>query len=162
MTSPPLSHARRGRSLLTRMALALGLAVMGVGIFANNHAHAAFIACRSDPIVIVDGAIVDIVSTLNTSPANIRELDYTITVPTGSLLGGFTPTIGLGFPERVTYVFSPSMRWGTLQVAATVQTQAGVAPFATSVQLSSLLTWASASGRSDSTVFATLGRLVML
>ena len=106
--------------------------------------------------------MVDVVSTLNTSPANIKELDYTITVPSGALLSVVSLTVGIGFPEKVTYVYSPSMPRGTLQVAATVQTVAGTAPFPTSVRVTSLLVGTTASGYSNGTVIATLGRLLML
>jgi hypothetical protein len=153
---------RSGRSAIARIGLALGLAAIGSGVLANNEAQAAFIGCRSDPILLVNGALVDVVSTLNTSPANIKELDYTITVPSGALLSVVRLTVGIGFPEKVTYVFSPSMPRNTLQVAATVQTAAGVAPFPTSVQVTSLLVGTTASGYSNGTVVATLGRLLML
>jgi hypothetical protein len=157
-----LISARTGRAAIARIGLALSLAAIGTGILANNDAQADFIGCRSDPILLVNGALVDVVSTLNTSPANIQELDYTITVPSGALLSVVRLTVGIGFPEKVTYVVSPSMPRGTLQVAATVQTVAGVAPFPTSVQVSSLLVRTTASGYSNGTVIATLGRLLML
>ncbi len=128
-----------GRSILARITLALGLAAIGTGILADHPAQAAFIGCRSDPVLLVNGAVVDVVSTLDTDPSNIRELDYTITVPSGAVLGPVRLTVGIGFPEKVTYVNSAAQPKGTLQVAATVQTAAGVAPFATSVQVTSPL-----------------------
>jgi hypothetical protein len=157
-----LIGARSGRLAIARIGLALGLAAIGSGVLANNDAQAAFIGCRSDPILLVNGALVDVVSTLNTSPANIQELDYTITVPSGALLSVVRLTVGIGFPEKVTYVFSPSMPRGTMQVAATVQTVPGTAPFPTSVRVTSLLVGTTASGYSNGTVIATLGRLLML
>jgi hypothetical protein len=157
-----LRGARLGRSAVARIGLALSFAAIGTGLLADNHAQAAFIGCRSDPILLVNGALVDVVSTLSTSPANIQELDYTITVPSGALLSVVRLTVGIGFPEKVNYVFSPSMPRGTLQVAATVRTAPGVAPFATSVHVTSLLVGTTASGYSNTTVIATLGRLLML
>jgi hypothetical protein len=157
-----LIGVRSGRSAIARIGLALGLAAIGSGVLANNDAQAAFIGCRSDPILLVNGALVDVVSTLNTSPTNIQELDYTITVPNGALLSVVSLTVGIGFPEKVTYVYSSSMPKGTLQVAATVKTVAGVAPFPTSVQVTSLLVGTTAGGYSNGTVIATLGRLLML
>jgi hypothetical protein len=157
-----LIGVRSGRSAIARIGLALGLAAIGSGVLANNDAQAAFIGCRSDPILLVNGALVDVVSTLSTSSANIQELDYTITVPKGALLSVVSLTIGIGFPEKVTYVYSSSMPKGTLQVAATVKTVAGVAPFLTSVHVTSLLVGTTASGYSNTTVVATLGRLLML
>ncbi|MGH2347250.1 MAG: hypothetical protein ACRDG4_18640 [Chloroflexota bacterium] len=162
MYVPRWIGSRAGRSLLGRMALAVGLAAIGTGALTNTHAHAAFMACRSDPVLLVNGALVDVVSTLNTAPSNIRELDYTITVPSGALLSVVRLTIGIGFPEKVTYVYSPTQPRGSMQVAATVQTAAGVAPFATSVRVTSLLVGTTASGYSNSTVVATLGHLLML
>ena len=101
-----------------------------------------------------------------TDASAVRELDYTITVPSGSRIGKTTLTVGLGFPEKVTYVFSSSQAWGTMKVAATVQTQRGTPPFQTTLQATSptsLLTGSStASGRSNSTVTVTLKNLVMV
>jgi hypothetical protein len=93
-----LIGVRSGRSAIARIGLALGLAAIGSGVLANNDAQAAFIGCRSDPILLVNGALVDVVSTLSTSSANIQELDYTITVPKGALLSVVSLTIGIGFP----------------------------------------------------------------
>jgi hypothetical protein len=105
---------------------------------------------------------VDIVSILDTSPSAVSELDYTVTVPAGALLGGTTLTIGLGFPERVTYIYSPLQPWGTLQIAATVQTQTGVAPFTTTLQATSPLANGTASGDSDTSLTVTLGAQIMI
>ena len=98
---------------------------------------------------------------LDTYPSAVRELDYTITVPAGSLLAGTTLTVGLGFPERVAYIHSLTQPWGTLRIAATVQTQPGVAPFTTTMQATSLLATGAASGRQGAAgagVGAGLGR----
>src|SRR5260370_29872435 len=114
------------RTALSRIGLALGLAAAVLGMLAQN-AH-ALSACRSDPVLVVNGAIVDVVSTLYSTASTIRELDYTVTVPAHSLLGAVKLTVGLGFPEKVTYVFSNTQPWGTMRIAATVNTQAAVAP----------------------------------
>ncbi len=149
-------YARRG---------AVAAIVLAGGLLAGNlaapAAHAA-VACRSDPILLVNGDIVDVVSVLQTAPGAVRELDYTVTVPVGSLLSTLRLTVGLGFPERVTYVYSPAQPWGTMSIAATVQTQAGTAPFATTVQVTSLWRHGAASGLSDSTVWVALGSQLML
>ena len=114
-------------------------------------------------MLVVNGAVVDVVSTLATAPSTIRELDYTVTVPAGSLIGKTTLTVGLGFPEKVTYIYSAAQPRGTLHISAMVQTQAGVVPFATTVQATTLLAGAqSASGYSDSTVDLTVGHQLML
>ncbi len=151
---------RPARAALSRLGLAIGMAVAGLGMLA--HDADALSACRSDPVLVVNGATVDVVSTLYTTASTIRELDYTVTVPAGSVIGQTTLTAGLGFPEKVTYVFSKTQTRGTMRIAATVQTQAGVAPFATTVQASSLLSASQASGTSNSTVTVNLGNLVML
>ena len=150
-------HTRRGAAAAA-IVLAAGLLAGGLPAPA---AHAA-VACRSDPVLIVNGDIVDVVSVLQTTPGAVRELDYTVTVPVGSLLGPIRLTVGLGFPEKVTYVYSAAQRWGTMSIAATVQTQAGVAPFATTVQVSSLFSHIAASGLSNSTVWVALGSQLML
>jgi hypothetical protein len=125
-------------------------------------AASAMVACRSDPVLVVNGSIVDVVSVLQTTADTVRELDYTITIPSGSLTGKITLTVGLGFPEKVTYVFSKSQPWGTMQIAASVVTQDGVAPFPTTVQATSLLASGSASGMSNQTVILPLGGQIML
>ncbi len=148
-----------------RLALAGALlaAVTLTGLAHSGTASAA-LACRSDPVIVVNGAVADIVSTLYTdSASNVRELDYTITIPTGSLIGKTSLTVGLGFPEKVTYVFSPTQPKGTMSIAASVVTAPGVAPFATSVQVTTLLDGIhTASGYSNETVGVTLGHLLML
>jgi hypothetical protein len=144
-------YGKRGRCLGAAVAIAVVLVAAG----GRGSAEAALSGCRSDPIVIVNGSAFDIISTLQTTSSAVQELDYTITVPTGSLLGGATLTIGLGFPEKVTYVTSATQRWGTITVAASVVTQQGVAPFGTTVQVTGTNLFAlttSASGLSNSIV----------
>jgi hypothetical protein len=145
------------------MAILAGVlaAMTATNLLGVQFAHAAS-PCRSDPVLIVNGAIVDVVSTLNTSASAIQELDDTITVPGGSLLGQTRLTAGIGFPEKVTYVFSPLQAWGTMRIAATVVTKAGTAPFSTTVQATSLLAARSASGLSNATVSILLGGQIML
>jgi hypothetical protein len=140
------------------MLLLAGLVAGGL----SAQPASAAVACRSDPVLVVNGAIVDVVSTLQTTASAVRELDYTVTVPAGSLIGKTTLTVGLGFPEKVTYVFSGTQPWGTLQIAASVVTQSGVAPFPTSVQATSLLAGNAASGLSNQTVVVALGNQPML
>lgn len=121
------------------------------------------IPCRSDPVLVVNGAAVDVMSTLWVDQSAVREVDYRVTVPSGSLLGGTTLTVGLGFPEVVTYVFSPDQPWGSVRIAASVRTQDGVAAFPLSIQVSSLLAGsATASGTSDTTATVALQHLLML
>jgi hypothetical protein len=153
-TAPP----RRRRTALAVTLLVVGL--LGSPL-ATHHADAAA-ACRSDPVLLVNGAIIDVVSTLQTTSSAVQELDYTITVSPGSLLGATHLTVGLGFPEKVTYVYSSLQRWGTVGIAASVITQPGVTPFATTVQASSLLRSSSASGLSNTLVSLTLGGQLML
>ncbi|HWE60222.1 MAG TPA: hypothetical protein VHB98_00775 [Chloroflexota bacterium] len=152
---------RLRHSCVAAVIAVLVLAALIGGPLASQRAEAA-IACRSDPVLLVDGALVDIVSVLQTAPTAVRELDYTVTVPSGSLTGTISLTLGLGFPEKVTYVFSSAQRWGTLKIAATVITQSGVKPFPTTVQASSLLASASASGQSNQTVIVSLANQIML
>ena len=121
------------------------------------------VICRSDPIMVVNGAIVDVVTTLWTTPSAVREIDYQVTVPSGALIGKLTLTAGLGFPERVSYIFSPTQPWGSIQVATSAITAGGVSPFAVSVQVSSLLAGSNtASGTSSVTTTVSLNHLLML
>jgi hypothetical protein len=145
------------------MAIFAGVlaAMTATSMLGGQFAHAAS-PCRSDPVLIVNGAIVDVVSTLNTTASTVQELDYTITVPHGSLLGPTRLTVGIGFPEKVTYVFSPFQAWGTMHIAATVVSKTGTAPFSTTVQATSLLASSSASGLSNATVNVLLGGQIML
>lgn len=157
------AHGRRSK--IGRFVLMAGLvsSILGAVSFSTGHAEAALAACRSDPVIVVNGAIADVFSTLWTQSSNIRELDYVVTVPSGSLIGKLTLTAGIGFPEKVTYVFSPAQPWGTIRIDATVQTWGQVAPFQTSVQATTLLGGVqTAYGSSAGTVSLTVGRQLML
>jgi hypothetical protein len=149
---------RTGFSIAGAALLAASLLNGPLGL---QHVNAA-VACRSDPILVVNGSIVDVVSTLQTVSSAVSELDYTVTVPAGSLIGQTTLTVGLGFPEKVTYRFSSTQRWGTLQIAASVIAKPGIVPFPTSVQASSLLASSTGAGQSNSTVIVSLGNQLML
>mgnify|MGYP001269082323 CR=1 FL=1 len=155
---------RRWRSTLGRLCLMVSLAGAIGGALSHVGVASAYEACRSDPVLLVNGAIVDVVSTLQTTPGAVRELDYTVTVPPGGLLSIVRLTVGLGFPEKVTFVHSAAQPWGTMRIDATVQTQPGVAPFPTTVQATALLLLANstASGLSNSTVTVSLGHMLML
>lgn len=123
---------------------------------------AAYVLCRSDPVLLVNGLVIDVVSTLQADPSAIRELDYTVTVPAGAVLGATTLTHGIRFPERVTYVFSDQQAAGTIRIDATVQTQPGVQPFTTSVRASAPPAHAWATGPSNTTLTVQLsGKMVV-
>jgi hypothetical protein len=113
-------------------------------------------------VVVVNGAAADIVSTLYTDSSKIQELDYTITVPTGSLLGGLRLTAGLGFPEKVTYVFSSTQPHGVISVAASVVSVPSTAVFPVRVDVTTLLGSGSASGTSAHTLTVQVHPLLML
>ena len=156
------SRFRRGHSLLARLCLVLGLGAAALAALPTGHAAAA-VGCRSDPVIVVNGVVADVVSTLYTAPSAVRELDYTVTVPAGSLIGRTTLTVGLGFPEKVTYVYSAAQPWGSLRVDATVQTQAGTASFETDVQVTTMLGGIQhASGLSTATVSVAVAHQLML
>jgi hypothetical protein len=145
------------------MRLSLALLLAG-GIVAPlaRETPALAIVCRSDPIMVVNGAAIDVVSTLTTDPSTVSELDYLVTIPSGSLINKTTLTVGIGFPERVTYVFSPRQGWGSILVAASVITHHGVAPFPVSLQVSSLSAGSnSADGTSDATTTVALDHVLM-
>jgi hypothetical protein len=135
---------------------------LGIALLPRGEAHAIVAACRSDPVIVVNGDAADIVSTLYADPSSISELDYAISVPPGSLIGKTTLTVGLGFPERVRYVFDPSVPWGTLTVQATVVTKPGVTPFTTSVRVSTLFAQASNAGLSNALIPVSVANQLML
>jgi hypothetical protein len=139
---------------------------VSVGIvlpLAHQSIARADLLCKSDPVIVVNGAIVDVTSTLSTDASAVREIDYQVTVPSSSLIGKTTLTLGLGVPENVSYVFSPDQPRGTIQVAATAIPQDGAASFPVSVKLSSLLAGSSmASGNSGDTITVALDHLLML
>ena len=148
---------------IVRAAMVLLMAVAGAGMMAARPASAAVVGCRSDPVLVVNGAAFDVYDTLQTDPSAVRELDYTVTVPAGSLLGGIQLTVGLGFPERVNIVYSAAQPWGSITVAGQVIAQNGVAPFPVSLHVSTLpLNNGSASGSSAGSLSVTLHNTLML
>lgn len=155
---------RYGGGRYSRKRLSATLLLAGGLIAPLVHQTPAFaIICRSDPVMVVNGAVIDVVSTLETDPSSVREIDYQVTLPSGALLGGTTLTVGLGFPEHITYVFSPAQPWGSVQVAATVIAADGAAPFPLTLQVSSLVAGSNAtSGTSDSTAIVSLDHILML
>jgi hypothetical protein len=156
---------RRSRGLtfaLARLAIAASLAVLGIASLPRGEAHAIVAGCRSDPIILVNGDLADIVSTLYADPSAIKELDYTVHVAPGALTGILRLTIGLGFPEKVTYVFDPSVPRGVIKLQASVVTQPGVTPFNTTVYISTLFGAASTSGLSNAIVPVTVANQLML
>jgi len=110
---------------LKRVGFAL---LVGAGIVLPLMRHtpaSADILCKSDPVIVVNGAVVDVVSTLAADPSAVRAVDYQVTVPSGSLIGETRLTVGFGVPENVSYVFSPDQPWGTIRVAAAAIPQDG-------------------------------------
>jgi hypothetical protein len=144
------------------VAATVSLAALGIATVPRGEAHAMVAGCRSDPTVLVNLDLADIVSTLYAPPSAIKELDYTISVAPHSLTGKITLTIGLGFPEKVTYVFDSSVPWGMIKVQASVVTQPGVTPFNTTVSISTLFGSASTSGPSNAIVPVTVANQLML
>ncbi len=148
---------------IVRAAMVLLMAAAGAGAMAARPASAAVVGCRSDPVIVLNGAAFDVYDTLQTDPSAVSELDYTVTVPAGSLLGGIQLTAGLGFPERVNIVYSAAQPWGSITVAGQVIAQNDVAPFPVSLQVSTLpLNSGSASGSSTDTLSVTLHNTLML
>ena len=153
----------RERPRLKRLCLALLVSAGIVLPLARQTPASAGILCQSDPVIVVNGAVVDVASTLSADSSSVREIDYQVTAPKGSLIGKTTLTVGLGVPENVSYVFSPDQPWGTVQVAATAIPQDGTASFSVSVKVSSLLAGSStASGNSGNTITVELDHLLML
>ena len=154
-------HVPPGLRRVSLVGAAVITTAVVVATAATPPARAA-VACRSDPVIVVNGVVADVFSTLWTGPSAVRELDYTVTVPRGSLIGQTTLTAGIGFPEKVTYVFSSAQPWGSVKVAATVVTQSGVAPFPTSLQVTGLLVSGTASGWSNAVLSTSISHLIML
>ena len=70
--SNALWRASAQRSTLGRLCLALGLVGGLCGMFSRGQVEAALSSCRSDPVVVVNGATVDIVDTLWTDASAVR------------------------------------------------------------------------------------------
>jgi len=84
MKEKPMSvfTARRGRALLGASALSAGL--LANGLVAPRHA-AAYGFCRSDPIVVLDnGAVLDLSTTINADVSAIKQIRYTLHAPAGT------------------------------------------------------------------------------
>jgi hypothetical protein len=113
-------------------------------------------------VLVVNGTAVDVVTTLASAANAIRELDYTVTVPTGSLIGQTTLSVGIGFPESVTYIFSATQPPGTMRIDTSVVAAGSAAPFPTSVQATALLAGGAASGLSSATITIELTGMTML
>lgn len=166
----PITSSNRGSHVIgiKRLCLALllagGIAVpLAQQTRASADTYNPDVLCRSDPVIVVDGAIVDVVSTIQSDSSAIRAINYQVTVPSGALVGKITLTVGLGVPESVTYVYSPSQPWGSVQVTATVVPQDGATSIPVSVQVSSLLAGsATASGSSGAPLTVTLNHVLML
>lgn len=153
----------RDRPRLKRLGLALLVSGGIVLPLAHPIPASADLLCKSDPVIVVNGAVVAVVSTLAADARAVREIDYDVTVPRGSLMGTTTLTVALGVPENVRYVFSPSQPRGTIQVAATAFPQDGAAAFPVSVTLSALLAGRhTANGTSGDTITVALDHLLML
>lgn len=144
---------RRSLSLCALLVLALSAA---------PRADAA-VGCRSDPVIVVNGAVFDVFDTLQAAAASVRELDYTVTVPAGSVLGGVQLTAGVGFPERVSVVYSSAQPLGAITVAGTVLARPGVSPFPVTLTVTTLpLNGGSATGSSAGMLSVTLRNTLML
>ena len=167
MATRPSHHVPRGidrRALLARILLSLGVAGAALALLPDR-ARAILGGCRSDPVLVVNGATVDVFSTLQADPNVIQELDYRVTVPAGSVINQTTLTVGIGFPEKVSYVFSNALPWGAMRIDATVVTTPGTPAFATTVQATSLALsglLSTASGMSNRTLTVNLKNLPMV
>ncbi len=100
-------------------------ALLAAGVLATPlapHAHAAFGACRADPIVrLSNGVTVDLTADISTSTANVQEITYTLHGPVGTTVTNVTYTQGLAGPtERFTYLADePAGQYDAYTVAST-------------------------------------------
>ncbi len=100
-------------------------ALLAAGVLATPlapRAHAAFGACRSDPIVrLSNGVTVDLTADISTSTANVQKITYTLHGPVGTTVTNVTYTQGLAGPtERFTYLADePAGQYDAYTVAST-------------------------------------------
>lgn len=80
-----------------RRALLLALLVLGLLVNAQltAPAFAGFVSCRTDPIVnLSDGRVLQITSTINTDPGNVRSVSYVVHGPAGTRVTNIAYTGG--------------------------------------------------------------------
>ncbi|MCI0393511.1 MAG: hypothetical protein L0322_01050 [Chloroflexi bacterium] len=116
-------------------------------------AHAIWIRCRSDPLVILsNGMVLDLSADINTWLWNVEEVDYVLHVPAGvSLVASIGTPTWLTSQETFTlYADSPPGEYHTETIVHT--TQGSVAVTAHTILISALgihLDSGSASGLVD-------------
>ncbi len=118
VTHRPARRVWAAAALLAAALLATPLA---------SHAHAAFGACRSDPIVrLSNGVTVDLTANISTSTANVKKIAYTLHGPVGTTVTKVTYTQGwVGPPERFTYLADePAGQYDAYTVASTTDSTA--------------------------------------
>jgi hypothetical protein len=94
------------------LTLVVSLVVMVFALAGNSYASASVRWCRSDPIVVIDGYVVDIqVSVPIDQLLKVTgATEIVIITPVGVEVALATPGVGFGYGEHVTFMESASKR----------------------------------------------------
>jgi hypothetical protein len=109
------------------VAAMLLTAGLGAGLLGASSAHAAFIGCRSDPIVILsNGVVIDLSANIADDVHDVQSITYVLHVPKGvSLLRSISTDGPVGYQEQ--FNFQPDSKLsgpaGVYQVELQVQTR---------------------------------------
>ena len=117
--------ARRARHLL------LGAAILSASVLAHSptapDAQAQTGACASEPVALLsNGYTIDVTASINTDASDVRNVSYTLNIPSGVSLVGWADTATLG--PKDTYSVNANNNAGnyTVGVSAKTGTQASV------------------------------------
>ena len=111
--------ARRARHLL------LGAAILSASVLAGSlvapAAHAGYSTCASEPVAILsNGYAIDVTASINTDASDVRNVSYTLNIPSGVSLVSWTDTAAVG--PKDTYSVNANNSAGNYTVGVTAVT----------------------------------------
>lgn len=156
------SSRRRAASVsLGAFPLLLGLLA---GPLLPRHARAAFVSCRSDPVVTLSNlAQIDLQADINDSTSDVQHIVYTVHVPAGtSVLSVLNTDSVVGLAEAVrVYADNPANTYDTYTTVSTGQSRVAVTATTTVVSvLGVTLGLQSVSGWNGQALHVHVGSLV--
>ncbi len=97
--SPTMSTSSRRRAVTSVGVLLAGLSAGSLGA---HHAQAAFIGCRSDPIVILsNGVVLDLSANIADDVSDIKQISYVLQAPQGvTVLDAISTDGPVGYREN--------------------------------------------------------------